>query len=379
MAEKPSGERTHAPTPKRLRDAAQRGDLLQSRELATALGVFAGALWLLFFAEDVFASLALLLAEGLTLHAGDVEQFDPVQRLLVLVRPLLTPLLWLTALMVGAGVLTPAVLGSLGWRGSALTPRPSRMNPLAGIKRMAGPQGWAELGRALLKVVFLGSIAIACLWTSRGDIAALGSAADPPIGAIAALFVELWLWVMGGMILIALIDAPIQWQRRMARLKMSLQEVRDEHKEQEGSPEKRAAIRRRQQAILSRSMRAGIRQAQAVITNPQHFAVAIRYRPETDAAPVIVARGSDELAAAIRSFAGECGVPIVSLPPFARALYFTGQVGEVIDTRLFAAAAMLLAHIFRLDSAAAKGGALMLPDIPMPEALRFDADGRRAP
>jgi flagellar biosynthesis protein FlhB len=163
----------------------------------------------------------------------------------------------------------------------------------------------------------------------------------------------------------------------MARLKMTLQEVKDEHKESDGSPENKAAIRRRQQAILSKSMRAGIRDAQVVITNPEHFAIALRYRQGEDAAPTIMARGTDELAAAIRGFATECGVPILSAPPLARAIYFTGQVGQMIDTRLYLAVAALLAFLFRLDRAVAAGD--MLPALVIPSELQFDSDGRLNP
>jgi flagellar biosynthesis protein FlhB len=149
--------------------------------------------------------------------------------------------------------------------------------------------------------------------------------------------------------------------------------VKDEHKQSEGAPEKKAAIRRRQQAILSQSMRAGIRKSQVVITNPEHFAIALMYRQGQDAAPTIMARGADDMAAAIRSFAADAGVPVLSIPPLARAIYFTGQVGQGIDTRLYIAVATLLAFLFRLDRAVAAGD--ILPDMPIPPDLWFDSDG----
>jgi flagellar biosynthesis protein FlhB len=374
MAEQPGGERTEAPTPKRLTDAAKKGDLLQSKELVTALGVAAGVGWLWLLGPLFHDGLGALLAQGLTIDRADIEGFDPVARLLRLLSPLLLPFAGLAGLGLIAAMAAPAITGALGWRSSQLAWKGERFSPLAGFKRMFGAQGLIELCKSLIKTIFLTVIALWWLRDHAPDIAGLGAASGTPVVALGALIFSLSLSLLGGFVVIALIDVPVQYFQRIGRLKMTLQEVKDEHKESEGAPEKKAAIRRRQQAILSKSMRAGIRAAQVVVTNPEHFAIALKYQQGEDVAPMIMARGSDELAAAIRSFAAGCGVPVLSAPPLARAIYFTGQVGQMIDTRLYLAVAALLAFLFRLDRAVAAGD--VLPDMMIPPELRFDSDGR---
>lgn len=374
MAEQPGGERNQAPTPKKLADAAKKGDLLQSRELVTALGVAAGVGWLWLIGPAFHHGIAETLSGGLVIGREDIDRFDPANRLLRLLTPLIWPFAGLAALALVAAIAAPAITGALGWRGSQLAWKGERLNPLAGFKRMFGMHGLIELTKSLAKTIFLTLIALLWLNTQAGAIAGLGNGGDGTAAMLGELTLSLCLWLLGGFALIALIDVPVQYFQRIKRLKMTLQEVKDEHKESEGAPEKKAAIRRRQQAILSKSMRAGIREAQVVITNPEHFAIALRYRQGEDAAPTIMARGTDELAAAIRAFAEECGVPILSAPPLARAIYFTGQVGEMIDTRLYHAVAALLAFVFRLDRAVAAGD--ILPTMPIPPELLFDAEGK---
>lgn len=374
MTERPAGEKTEAPTPKRLEDAAKKGDLFQSRELVTAMGVLAGVLWLWLAGPWLQAALAAQLADGLSLGRADIDGFDPMTRLLRLVLPVALPLGLLVMLTIFGAIVAPAMTGALGWRSGNLAFKGERLNPLSGLKRMFGVQGLIELSRSLLKTVFL--LAVVLWWLDRNAATFAGLAAPGPVPVriLGQLLFDAVILIAVGFAIIALIDVPIQRWRRMARLMMTLQEVKDEHKESEGAPEKKAAIRRRQQAILSQSMRAGIRSAQVVVTNPEHFAIALRYRQGEDAAPVIMARGADELAAAIRNFAAEHDVPVLSAPPLARAIYFTGQVGQSIDTRLYLAVAALLAFLFRLDRAVTAGD--LLPDMPIPPELHFDADGR---
>ncbi len=376
MAERPGGERTEAPTPKKFEDAEKNGDLFQSRELVTAMGVLAGVFWLWMAGPWLHASLAAQLTDGLTLSRADLDGFDPMARILRLLGAVVLPLGMLTLFAIVAAIAAPAMTGALGWRSGNLAFKGTRLNPASGLKRMFGAQGLIELGRALIKVLFL--LAVILWWLDRNAAAFAGLAAPGPVPdrMLGQLLFDAVILIGGGFGVIALIDVPIQRWRRIARLMMTLQEVKDEHKQSEGAPEKKAAIRRRQQAILSQSMRAGIRSAQVVVTNPEHFAVALRYRQGEDAAPVIMARGADELAAAIRSFAAESGVPILSAPPLTRAIYFTGQVGQMIDARLYLAVAALLAFLFRLDRAVAAGD--ILPDMPIPRDLWFDSDGRQS-
>jgi flagellar biosynthesis protein FlhB len=173
---------------------------------------------------------------------------------------------------------------------------------------------------------------------------------------------------------IAVIDVPGQFLQRLARLRMSKQEVKDEARQTEGSPELKAAVRRRQHEVLRGSARTAVQEATVVLTNPTHFAVALRYRPGIDSVPLVVARGRGATAQAIRELAGESQVPVLSYPELARAVYYTARTGQPIREDLYLAVATVLAFVFHLDAVLAQGG--IQPDIQVPPAARFDEAGR---
>jgi flagellar biosynthesis protein FlhB len=177
-----------------------------------------------------------------------------------------------------------------------------------------------------------------------------------------------------GLVGIALIDVPAQWQQRRRRLMMTVDEVRRETRENDGSPEVKGQQRARQREILSGSARRSVSEAAVVLTNPTHFAVALRYRPGIDAVPVVVARGRGETALAIRQLAARANVAVLEYPQLTRALYFSVRAGRVIPDELFVAVAMVLAFVFRLDAQAA--ATAPLPPVDVPQSHRFDADGR---
>jgi flagellar biosynthetic protein FlhB len=179
----------------------------------------------------------------------------------------------------------------------------------------------------------------------------------------------------GGLSVIAFVDFPVQWLRRTLRLKMSQQEMRDESKEAEGSPEKRAAIRQRQRQIAMGGVAHAMREAQFVITNPTHFAVAMAYDPAKASAPVVLAKGRGDKALAMRELAAEYGVPCLEYPALARSVYFTTRERQVIREELFSAVAVVLAFVFSLK----RGEQPAAPVIEVPVALRFDTEGRRDP
>ncbi len=372
MAES-AGERNQAPSQKRLDDARKKGDILQSRELVTALGVAAGVAWLALAGPLLVDALAIMLTRGLAFDHADITDFAPQLALTTLLGGVALPLGALFAAALVAGIAAPALLGSLGWRAKGYAPQAQRLSPAAGLKRMFGLQGLTDLVRSLLKLGLLGSIAIAWIWRQRDALLGLGTSAMPPLDQMGALLLSLALWMLAGLVLIALIDVPVQYARRMAKLRMTRQELRDEAKESDGSPERKAAIRQRQIALMSRAVQRDIASAAVVVTNPEHFAVALRYDSGRDAAPVIVARGHDDLALAIREAAAAANVPVLAAPPLARAIFYTGQVGDVIDARLFAAVATVLALIFRLDRVAAQRA--RFPDLPIPADCLFAPDG----
>ena len=237
-----AGEKTFAPTDKRRQDAAKKGDVLRSRELATAVAMLIGATWLKFAGPWLLDGMSETITIGLVWDRAALESFDPgsiMTHLLVLFLP--------PVLILGTAVLTGSVVSQLGfqdgrWVGENIAPKASRINPLNGLKRMFGPNGLIEIGKGLAKVLLLG--AIAWVW-ANGRLETLAGLGRGDISGQLAYgwdaIITLMFALSAGLVVIALIDVPVQWMRRMKRLKMSLQEMRDEQKDSDGSPEKKAA------------------------------------------------------------------------------------------------------------------------------------------
>lgn len=377
MANDPAGggEKTEKPTAKRLADAAKEGDILQSRELATAMVVMAGLVWIVMAGPAMMAAMKQMLAEGLRFDAQDLTGFAPHKRAVHLLGVIALPLAGVLAATVVAAIAAPALLGSLGFRAGAMKPKPQKLNPLSGVKRMFGPQGLVELVKSLAKILLMGAVGGYLLWSHLASIQVMGRNGVVPAAAqMGSMFMIIALALGGALFLIAGIDVPAQMFQRGKRLAMTLQEIKDEHKEAEGSPEAKQAIRRRQYAALSGSVRTAVEQASVVLTNPTHFAVALRYHPGRDRAPVVLARGVDDIAAAMRALAEEKAVPMLQYPELTRAIFYTSRVNEPIDERLFLAVATVLAFVFRIESRMASE--LDRPHIELPDALRFDSQGK---
>ncbi|WP_373489057.1 flagellar biosynthesis protein FlhB [Blastomonas sp.] len=372
------GEKTEAPTEKRLRDSVQKGDVLQSKELGTAMIVMGGTLAFAVFGDILVGSVSSMLRAGLKFDLQDVTDFNVGTRTMVLVMPLLLPFGALFGFLMLAAIATPASLGSLGFRWQALSPKPSKLNPMSGLKRMFGMNGLIELGKSIAKVLLMGAVGIALILYLLPRMAELGHGdVRAGIADFGSLFAMTMMAMAGCLVLIAMIDVPAQWFQRTKKLKMTKQEVKDEHKETEGSPELKQQIRRRQYEVLNNSARQAVEDATVILVNPTHFAVALRYDRDRDAAPVVLARGRGAIAQAMRELAMEKGVPIMRYPDLTRAIYFTSKPGAIIDERLYMAVATLLAFIFRLNANVEVG--IGQPDLPVPPDMRFDMDGKHKP
>ena len=377
MASKPEkDQKTEQPTPKKRADSKRDGDVLTSRELATALMMLAAAGWMIAAGGWFVQSASDLVRRGLTLTAADVADFAPEEALLRNGVDILLPLASLFALALGAAVAGPAMLGSFGWRGKALHFKGNRMNPANGLKRMFGMQGATELGKALAKVLLLGTIGYWLVSKNLPSIMTLAASdLTGAVGLAGKTVGHAMLAMAGGLVVIALIDVPTQWFQRNKRLMMSKQEIKEETRQSEGAPELKQAQRARAHDILSGSARKAMSDATVVLTNPTHFSVALRYRPGIDAAPVVVARGRGDVALAIRELARGAHVPILEYPQLTRAIYFTARAGRVIPDELFVAVATVLAFVFQLERAVAEGQAQ--PPVDVPASHHFDPDGRR--
>jgi flagellar biosynthetic protein FlhB len=369
------GEKSFAPTAKRKREAARKGDVLRSRELATAATILFGAAWFAFAGPWLLGDLGGVLREGLTFDRADVADFHPGRLLFLGLMTTIPPALTLAAPILALALVSQLGFGQGRWVPENLAFKGSRINPLSGLKRMFGLTGLIEMGKGLLKVGLLGAIAYA--WGSRwlGTIAGLGaSTLSQQLTAAWGAVTSLVFALAAGLVAIALIDVPVQWVRRNQRLKMSHQDIRDEHKEAEGSPEARAHRRQRQREIAASGVAHAMRQAQFVLTNPTHFAVAMVYDPDKAGAPIVLAKGRGDKARAMKDLAREYEVPMLEYPQLARSVYFTTRENQTIREELYAAVAAVLAFVLSLK----RGEERPAPVIDVPVELRFDADGRLA-
>ena len=374
MAENENGqEKTEDPTQKRLEDARKKGQTARSRELSTLIATLVSAVALFVLGPWMNARLLDDLSAGLALPRELV--FDPQAAvgffLDTLVHAVLTitPLLGLLAVAAVAGNL---LVGGWNFTWQALQPKWEKLDPIKGMKRIFAVRGLIELVKALLKVVLVGAVAAVLIYLWRGDILALGLA-DLRVALAEAGELLVWFFIAASsaLIVVAAIDVPYQMWEHRRQLKMTQQEVKEERKQTEGSPEVKARIRQTQMAMAQKRMMAEVPKADVVITNPTHFAVALRYDQETMTAPKVVAKGQDELAARIREIAREHDVPLLASPPLARALYFSTRVDQEIPAGLYEAVARVLAYLYQIK--AARGGKpkdLRLDDVPIPPEFR---------
>lgn len=368
-----AGEKTFAPSEKKLKDAVKNGDVLRSQDLGTAVAMLIGAAWLSFAGPWMLRVLQGTLRSGFIWNRTDIDDFSPGRIMLGIGMQVLPPVLVLGCTVILGAIVTQIGMGGGAFVGGNLAPKGSRLNPMNGLKRMFGPQGWIEMGKGLLKVALLGSIVYAW-WNSRSaQIFGLGRGnLSSQLGYCWDTLSSLLFYLAAGLVIIALIDYPIQWVRRYMRLRMSMQDMRDENKEAEGSPEKKQAIRQRQRQIAMGGVANAMREAQFVITNPTHFSIAISYDPSIAPAPVVVAKGRGEKALAMRELAADLDLPVLEFPALARSIYYTTRERQVIREELYSAVAGVLAFVFSLK----RGEKRERPVVEVPVELRFDADGR---
>jgi flagellar biosynthetic protein FlhB len=275
-----------------------------------------------------------------------------------------------------AALAAPLAIGGWNLSGEALGMRFERINPLTGIGRLFSARSAAELGKTLVKFAVVGTIAVALLWSQADDLLRLSM---EPVGNgiahAAQLTGQALLAMTAGLVLIAAIDVPFQLWQYTRDLRMTRDEIRQELKESEGSPETRGRIRAIQQAMARRRMMQEVPTASVVITNPTHYAVALRYDEKRNRAPVVVAKGADEVAARIRELATGHGVPLVSAPPLARVLYRHVDLGVEIPAVLYVAVAQVLTYVAQLAGARRAG---MPPPVPPTVDPSVEQSFRRA-
>lgn len=373
MAEETPGEKVFDPTPKRRADAARKGDVLRSKDVATAAALATGAGVLALTGPWFADSIARIGRLAFRFDKSELDAFAPGAMLSGAAVALLPPIAVLGLAAAGMTLAAQMLLGEGRFVLGNLAFKGSRINPLAGLKRMMGLNALIELGKGLLKVGLLGAIAWG--W-ARGQLAGLMGMGAGDLGAQIGYGLDAFAGLMGvlllGLVVIAMLDYPLQVFQRNKRLKMSLQDLRDETKQAEGSPEMKSARRQRQRALARGGVAKAMQDAQFVIVNPLHFAVALTYDPARAPAPLLLAKGRGETALAMREIAAEAALPVLEYPTLARAVYFTTRENQMVREELYVAIAALVAFVMALK----RGDRPRRPTIQVPEELQFDGDGR---
>lgn len=357
MAENEAQERTEQATPKRLEEARRKGQIPRSRDLSTAAVTLVGGATLYLLGGQITGQLAELMHRGLALSR---EQATDATHLLPALSMAAAQGLRLCAPVLGAitlaALIAPLALGGWSFSAQSMMPQFSRLNPLAGVKRMFAMSSLVELTKALAKFGVVATVASLVLWKDAPALLALGrEPLEQAIGHAVKLCGQGLLTISAGLLIIAGIDVPYQLWQYAKQMKMSREEIREEYKESEGSPEIKGRIRQVQQQMARQRMMQDVPKADVVVTNPTHFAVALRYDEKRMRAPIVVAKGVDLIATRIREVAGEHAVPIFEAPPLARALYRNVEIGSEVPATLYVAVAQVLSYVFQLRVAKRSG------------------------
>jgi len=364
MAES-GAERTEQATPKRLDEARKKGQVPRSTELSMAAVCIAAATAIYTLGDAAAGKFAELMRGSLTLSAQQAvgegviwpTLMDAGLRALIIILPILG------ATFIAA-LAAPLAIGGWNFSAQALSPKFSKLNPAAGLGRIFSARGSVELGKGIAKVFVVSMIGWVLLKGMTPQM--MGLSNEPLQGAIghsAALVGYSLLILCFGLVAIAAFDVPFQLFQHSRDLKMTREEVKEEYKESEGSPETRGRIREAQRALARGRMMQEVPKADVVITNPTHYAVALRYDESRNRAPIVVAKGSDLLAARIREIATENGVPLVAAPPLARALFRSVELGHEVPAALYVTVAQVLTYVYQLKAAVARGAAPPPPPV----------------
>lgn len=377
MAENENGqERTEEATGKRKQESRDKGEIARSKELTTVILMLVSGAGFFFLGGELVADIMQILRDSLTIERKQIFDVGTYPLLFLnTVQTALTAVFPLFLLLVVGAIVAPMAMGGWTFSLKPLTPDLKKLDPIKGMGRVFSVKGLMELLKALAKFVLVGSVGV---WLLQGKIEgflALGSLnLEQGIAQLGTELIWAFILLSSALLLVALADAPFQLWDHSRKQKMTRQEVKDEHKETDGNPELKGKVRQKQHEISQRRMMQEVPKADVVITNPTHYAVAIRYDQASMGAPIIVALGADEVAGHIRRIAAANDVPILSAPPLARALYHNCDLNEEIPTGLFLAVAQVLAYVFQLRHYELEGGISpkFNTEVPIPDDLRRD-------
>ena len=376
----PQEDKTEEPTARRLEKAREDGQVLRSQDLTIAI-LTMGFIGTLYFAGGVMGSKYLeIFSKGFVFERYQV--FEPNQMVISLVDQVADAGSLLIPILMAA--VTLAILGAVALDGfvfswKAIAPKASKINPLSGLARIFGLRALVELFKSLMKFTLVATIGGVYIYLNFDTVVELsrtylGAAIQGGLSTVmlGALITSLAL------VIIAAIDVPYQRFEFIKKLRMTKQEIKDELKEMEGQPEVRQRVKQKQRELAEQRMLDDVPKADVVITNPEHFSVALTYDQSSEDAPRVVAKGKGFIAAKIRELANEHNVHIFEAPALARAIYFTTDIGSRIPAALYMAVAQVIAYVYNLKQLSSDVGRPKRPRPNVPKDLRFDERGQRS-
>jgi len=358
VAEDSDLEKTEEASAKRLEKAREEGDVPRSRELATCTVLFATGVGFSVLGQPINTALKSNMS-GL-LHLERQAAFDPtflLSRIADSILSLMIAFAPLALLIIIVAIASPALIGGWLMSGKALMPKFSKLNPIRGLSNLISKNSAVEIVKSVAKSLLVGGVAYLVIKANLDHMLSLSQLpVDEAIGATASLLLKAFLMIVASLILIAVIDVPYQLKHYADKLKMTKEEVKQEAKESEGNPQIKARIRQQQREMARRRMMSEIPKADVVITNPTHYAVAIKYADDSMRAPKVIAKGADAVALKIREIASEHHIMTLESPKLARALYAHTELGDEIPETLYSAVAEVLAYVFQMRIFKKDGG-----------------------
>lgn len=374
MAEDSDAEKTEEASGRRLEQAREEGQVPHSRELSTFILLIVGVVGLYVLGGWGGHRMMGLMKAGLSFERK--AAFEPGgmgQVLSDLSTDGLLTIAPLLAALLAATLVTPFVMGGWVFSTKVFTPDLNRLNPLPGLGRMFSTHGLAELVKASLKAVLVASVGVWVVWRERDHLFGLMmQPIESSMDDFASLVLFSTLLIVASLALIAALDVPYQLWEYHRKLRMTKEELRQEMKEQEGDPQIKARIRAAQREMSRRRMMANVPTANVVVTNPTHYAVALRYDPEAAGAPVVIAKGMNLIAHNIREVAQQNGIPVLEAPPLARALYAHCELDHQIPATLYTVVAEVMAYVYQLNHWITEGG--LPPEAPAQLAVPAGMD-----
>ena len=370
-------DKTEQPTGKKISDARNKGQVPRSKEAGTFFVLIGGVLSIWAFSSLLGSGLRQIIMNSFSLTRDQIYSVDEFRRIFVQnILSIGIPIIGIALCVFVLAIIGNIMIGGYNFSKEALKPKFNKLNPVTGIGRIFSLNSIIELVKGIFKVVFIASFCYFALSGRIHEVMGL-SYIDPHAGikrAISLLF-QFMVIVVCAMIPIIMIDVPYQKWHYLKQLRMSKQEVKDEYKDTEGNPQIKGKIKQLQFQMAARRMMQDVPTADVVVTNPTHFAVAIKYDPDGETAPLVVAKGVDEIAEKIKEIARESDVPVIPIPPLARTLYYTTDLNKEIPRGLFKAVASLLAWVMGMK-AFKEGKTNQRPrdldkNLPIPEELRF--------